>query len=55
METLRFVGGNELFERDFFGVRRLTRDRLDEISDSSFIGDSDSVGAEDPFSTIVLK
>ncbi len=50
------VDGNKLCERDFFELRRLTRDRFNEISDSSFIIDSDStVVAEEPFSTIVLK
>ena len=49
MEDLRLVGGNVLCGRDFLTIRRLTRDRLNDISDSSFIGDSISVDAEVPF------
>jgi hypothetical protein len=55
MKTLRLDCGNGLCERDFFETRRLTRDRLSERSDSSFIVDSDSIVVGEPFSTIVLK
>ncbi len=49
------MGTLRLDERDFFELRRLTRDRLSKRSDSSFIADSGSAVAEDPFSTIGLQ
>jgi len=49
------MGILRLDERDFFEPRRLTRDRLSKRSDSSFIADSGSAVAEDPFSIIGLQ
>jgi hypothetical protein len=44
-----------LCEGDFFEANRLTRERLDKGSGSSFEIDSGSVVAKDPFSMVVLK